>query len=157
MIAERKLFATKKELALALASDVAACLSGAITDRGRAKLAVSGGTTPKLFFNQLARSKIDWSQVTITLVDERCVPETDERSNARLVRDTPIAQFVLYRIKTESGPQGRLLQAVLDALGHDEPMRLERHRALDRSRAHGRGRMPSPAGRGSSTEEAEER
>lgn len=67
--------------------------------------------------------------------------------NVKLVRDTPIAQFVLYRLRTESGPQGRLLQAVLDGLGHDEPMRLERHRALDRSRAHGRGRMPSASGR----------
>lgn len=75
---------------------------------------------------------------------------------ARLVRDTPIAQFVLYRIRTESGPQGRLLQAVLDALGHDEPMRLERHRALDRSRAHGRGRMPSAAGRSSSAADGTE-
>ena len=73
--------------------------------------------------------------------------------NARLVRDTPIAQFVLYRLRTESGPQGRLLQAVLDGLGHDEPMRLERHRALDRSRAHGRGRMPSAAGRTASASE----
>lgn len=66
---------------------------------------------------------------------------------AGLVRDTPIAQFVLYRLKHETGPQGRLTQAVIDALGHDEPMRLERHRALDRSRAHGRGRMPSASGR----------
>jgi ArsR family transcriptional regulator len=66
---------------------------------------------------------------------------------ARVVRDTPIAQFVLYRIRTETGPLGRLMQAVIDALGNDEPMRLERHRALDRSRAHGRGRMPSPPGR----------
>jgi ArsR family transcriptional regulator len=65
----------------------------------------------------------------------------------RIVRDTPIAQFVLYRLRHEGGPQGKLLQAVLDALGHDEAMRLERHRALDRSRAHGRGRMPSPASR----------
>lgn len=75
---------------------------------------------------------------------------------ARLVRDTPIAQFVLYRIRTESGPQGRLLQAVLDALGHDEPMRLERHRALDRSRGHGRGRMPSATGRSSSAADGTE-
>ncbi len=66
---------------------------------------------------------------------------------SRVVRDTPIAQFVLYRLRQESGPHGRLLQAVLDALGHDETMRLERHRALDKSRAHGRGRMPSPGGR----------
>jgi len=68
---------------------------------------------------------------------------------ARIVRDTPIAQFVLYRLRVESGVQGRLLQAVLDALGQDEPMRLERHRALDRSRAHGRGRTPAPGRSGS--------
>lgn len=66
---------------------------------------------------------------------------------ARIVRDTPIAQFVLYRLKHETGPQGRLVQAVIEALGHDETLRLERHRALDRSRAHGRGRMPSAPSR----------
>ena len=66
---------------------------------------------------------------------------------SRVVRDTPIAQFVLYRLRHETGPHGRLLQAILDALAHDETMRLERHRALDRSRAHGRGRMPSAGGR----------
>jgi 6-phosphogluconolactonase len=87
LIAERKLFASKQELATALASDVAASLSTAITDRGHAQLALSGGTTPKLFFHELARIKIDWSRVTITLVDERCVPVADERSNARLVRE----------------------------------------------------------------------
>jgi ArsR family transcriptional regulator len=67
---------------------------------------------------------------------------------SRVVRDTPIAQFVLYRLRTEAGPHDRLLRAVLDALGHDEAMRLERHRALDRSRAHGRGRMPANPVRG---------
>jgi 6-phosphogluconolactonase len=87
LIAERKLFATKQELAVALASDVAASLSTAITDRGHAQLAVSGGATPKLFFRELAHMRIDWSRITITLVDERCVPVTDERSNAKLVRE----------------------------------------------------------------------
>ena len=62
---------------------------------------------------------------------------------ARLVRDTPIAQFVLYRLRVEGGPLGRMVQAVLDALGHDERLRLERHQALDRSRMHGRGRTPA--------------
>jgi len=71
---------------------------------------------------------------------------------ARIVRDTPIAQFVLYRLRHETGPQGRLIQAVLDALGSDEALRMERHRALDRSRAHGRGRMPMTAGRTASAE-----
>jgi ArsR family transcriptional regulator len=76
---------------------------------------------------------------------------------ARLVRDTPIAQFVLYRLRSESGPQGRLLQAVLDSLGQDEPMKLERHHALDRSRAHGRGRIPAATGRGSASDAGEDR
>ena len=67
---------------------------------------------------------------------------------ARLVRDTPIAQFVLYRLRPESGPPGRLIQAVLDALGHDETLRLERHQALDKSRAHGRGKTPAVGARG---------
>lgn len=78
---------------------------------------------------------------------------------SRVVRDTPIAQFVLYRLRLETGPHGRLLQAVLDALSHDEAMRLERHHALDKSRSHGRGRMPSPSGRNgpSAGESGEER
>jgi len=64
---------------------------------------------------------------------------------ARVVRDTPIAQYVLYRLRQEAGPQGRLLQAVLDALAHEEALRFERHQALDKSRTHGRGKGP-PAG-----------
>lgn len=62
---------------------------------------------------------------------------------AQLVRDTPIAQFVLYRLKREGGPQGRLVQAILDALGHDEAMRAERYRAQDRSRSHTRALLPA--------------
>ena len=76
---------------------------------------------------------------------------------ARIVRDTPIAQFVLYRLKNETGPQGRLVQSVIEALGHDETLRLERHRALDRSRAHGRGRMPLTVSRGAAAESGGER
>jgi len=64
---------------------------------------------------------------------------------AHLVRDTPIAQFVLYRLRREGGPQGRLLQSVLEAIGHDEAMRAERHRALDRNRSHTRGQLPTLA------------
>lgn len=64
---------------------------------------------------------------------------------SELVRDTPIAQFVLYRLRREGGPQGRLLQAILDAIGHDESMRTERHRALDRNRTHTRTQLPALA------------
>jgi len=60
---------------------------------------------------------------------------------ANLVRDTPIAQFVLYRLRREAGAHGRLVAAALEALGQDEQMRTERHQAADRSRANPRVRV----------------
>jgi ArsR family transcriptional regulator len=64
---------------------------------------------------------------------------------ADLVRDTPIAQFVLYRIRRDLGRQGRLLSAILDAVIHDDAgLRSERARAADRSRAHTRIRTEAP-------------
>lgn len=71
--------------AVALAERVAERLRSALTERGHALLAVSGGSTPKDFFVHLSREALDWSRVQVTLVDERWVPETDARSNARLV------------------------------------------------------------------------
>jgi ArsR family transcriptional regulator len=61
--------------------------------------------------------------------------------SANVVRDTPISQFVLYRLRRGADPRGRLLTAVLEALAHDEVMRGERHRASDRSRSHTRLRV----------------
>jgi DNA-binding transcriptional ArsR family regulator len=61
--------------------------------------------------------------------------------SADIVRDTSIAQFVLYRLRRSSDPKGRLLTAILDGVNHDEVMRGERHRAAQRSRTHTRVRM----------------
>lgn len=79
-------FADGAELARRLAERVATELGAALYARGRALLAVSGGSTPKRFFAELSRAAIDWRAVEITLADERWVPSSDERSNARLVR-----------------------------------------------------------------------
>ncbi|MEP9355937.1 6-phosphogluconolactonase [Xanthobacter sp. KR7-65] len=73
-------------LARALAAHVAEALRGRIARSRTASLAVSGGRTPALFLETLSGAPIDWSRVAVTLVDERWVPETSERSNAALVR-----------------------------------------------------------------------
>jgi len=86
MMATRRDFADRQILASALARDVAQRLDAALRDSGGALIAVSGGTTPKVFLERLSREPIDWSRVTVTLVDERCVREESERSNARLVK-----------------------------------------------------------------------
>ncbi len=97
-------FASSAELANALAAWVADKLRGAIDRRGAALIAVSGGTTPGLFFRALSQQDLDWSKVTATLVDERFVPASSPRSNAALVAENLLqnkaatANFVgLYR------------------------------------------------------------
>ena len=60
---------------------------------------------------------------------------------ADLVADTPVAQFVLYRLRRSPDAPGRLLAAVLDALAQDEHLRAERQRAAERSRSHTRTRV----------------
>lgn len=100
MIAERHIFNTGAELAHRLAEDVASWLRAAITKKGFAVLAVSGGSTPQLFFAALSQIDLEWSKVQITLVDERQVPEDNARSNAKLVKDALLqshaaaAQFI---------------------------------------------------------------
>ena len=81
------IYDTREQLAEALAAGVAAVLAGGVATRGRAALAVSGGSTPALFFAHLSQAEIDWSSVTIFLVDERYVPDDTDRSNAKLVRE----------------------------------------------------------------------
>jgi 6-phosphogluconolactonase len=87
MIAKERLFESRGSLCSALATDVANALQHHVRTKGNACLAVSGGSTPKLFFETLSRFDIPWSKITVTLVDDRQVPETNLRSNARLVRE----------------------------------------------------------------------
>lgn len=71
-----------------LTDDVSEQLAEAITLRGRATLAVPGGTTPGPFLALLSKVDLDWSKVSVMLTDERFVPENSDRSNTRLLRET---------------------------------------------------------------------
>lgn len=75
----------------ALAGLVAADLRDALRRRGRAALAVPGGTTPAAFLTALGARGLDWEGVTVTLTDERWVSPSSPRSNARLVGETLFA------------------------------------------------------------------
>ena len=80
-------FTNREILDEQLAEQVSSLLSEAIKLKGKASIAVSGGSTPKGFFNLLSQKDIDWSVVTITLADERWVDINDEASNTRLVHE----------------------------------------------------------------------
>ena len=88
MISERINCENREALAISLSRKVSQVLSKAVTVDGRAVLAVSGGTTPSLFFEHLSQAPISWNKIMVTLVDERQVPEDSPRSNAGLVRRT---------------------------------------------------------------------
>lgn len=72
----------------AAAARLAGALTATLAARETAVLAVCGGTTPAPIFARLGASPLDWDRVTVTLTDERWVPEESPDSNARLVRET---------------------------------------------------------------------
>jgi len=94
----------------ACAAKVVQLLGQAVAGTGRATFAVSGGTTPKLLFGELARTPFDWSKVHLFWVDERCVPPTDPQSNYKLAKENLIdpAGFPaanIHRIPAELDPE----------------------------------------------------
>ena len=75
-----------ESLAVDLSQNIIKILNKAIKSRGRAVLAVSGGSTPKLLFEELSLLDLDWSKVDLTLVDDRWIDSKHEDSNELLVR-----------------------------------------------------------------------
>lgn len=79
-------FDSRQHLDESFAKQVAVLLTQAIEKKGKATLAVSGGSTPKGFFNCLSKQDLSWQKVTITLADERWVDANSDASNTRLVK-----------------------------------------------------------------------
>lgn len=66
------------------AGAIAGALRSALEGRLRARLLVSGGTTPAPVYAALSELPLDWSRVDVGLVDERWLPPNDADSNARV-------------------------------------------------------------------------
>jgi 6-phosphogluconolactonase len=71
------------------AREVVRCLVDAIEQRGRAALAVSGGSTGPRLLQALARADLPWDDIGIWQVDERVAPEGDPDRNANQLDDVP--------------------------------------------------------------------
>jgi 6-phosphogluconolactonase len=88
----------------------------AATSRGRARIAISGGSTPKAAFELLAdaaqpfRSAMPWDKLDLYWVDERCVPPDHPDSNYRMTREAmldhvPLAPAQIRRMEGELAPE----------------------------------------------------
>jgi 6-phosphogluconolactonase len=82
-----RILATAQEVAHDCSAFVFETLAGSLANAPLATLAISGGSSPKLLFTDMARVPFDWSRVHIFWVDERCVPPTDSQSNFKLAND----------------------------------------------------------------------
>ena len=83
------------DLAREAAGRLIELIADAIRQRGRASIALSGGSTPKRLYQLLTQPPysvaIDWSKVHLFFADERFVPHDDADSTVRLVRETLLA------------------------------------------------------------------
>ena len=70
----------------ALADTAAAVIAQALGAPEARSFIATGGTTPGPTYDRLAKRDIDWSQITVTLSDERWVAPTAPESNERLIR-----------------------------------------------------------------------
>jgi 6-phosphogluconolactonase len=68
------------------AARIALELTKAIGARGKASLALAGGTTPKATYEALAGLPLEWSVIDIFFGDERCVPADHSDSNYRMAK-----------------------------------------------------------------------
>lgn len=123
-MAEVRAFSDAAAWAEACADRLADALSSALAADGAAFLAGAGGSTPEPIYRRLAAAPLDWSRVTATLVDERYVPETSDKSNARLLKQTLLsgpaaaARFVpLYSEQVTVDRAGLLAAHALRAVG----------------------------------------
>jgi 6-phosphogluconolactonase len=86
----------------------------AVASQGRFAVALSGGSTPRRFYELLGssayRDRVDWHQVHVFWADERCVPPDHRESNFKLIHDTllsavPLPEINIHRIRGEEGPE----------------------------------------------------
>lgn len=80
-------FASREALNESFATEILALLQSAIDKKGKASIAVSGGSTPKALFETLSNCDFPWDKVSITLADERWVSASHNDSNEKLVNE----------------------------------------------------------------------
>jgi len=86
------IFPNIDQLSVSVADWMVEYVNETLQKQDRFTLVLSGGSTPKklnaLLASDAYKNKIDWSKVHIFFGDERFVPLSDERSNAKLAYDT---------------------------------------------------------------------
>ncbi|MBZ5512401.1 MAG: 6-phosphogluconolactonase [Acidobacteriia bacterium] len=110
---ELLVYGDAEQLASAAAELFVKVATESISARGRFRVALSGGSTPRRVYELLATnefsSRVDWDHADIFWGDERYVPANDRDSNYRmtyeaLLRHVPLPSANIHRVPTEISP-----------------------------------------------------
>ncbi len=114
-----EIYKDNDHLARELAEWITSLIEETLRRKDSFSLVLSGGSTPKKLNHLLAaspfRERIDWKKVYIFWGDERAVPLTDERNNARMAFDTRLDKVAIpkeqvYIIDTSLSPDAAAMQ-----------------------------------------------
>jgi 6-phosphogluconolactonase len=101
------------EWSWAIAIAISAALRRELLTQDRARLLLSGGSTPGPVYRVLSKAPLDWRRVDVALVDERWLRPDDPDSNAHLVRTTLLQHHAAdARLETLTRPGRSIEEAV---------------------------------------------
>lgn len=100
---------------------IAAQLRRDLQHRPRARLLLSGGSTPAPVYRALSKAPLEWDRVDVALVDERWLLPDDPDSNARLVRSHLLKHHATAaRFETMTQPGRSIEEVVATASAHGQ-------------------------------------
>jgi 6-phosphogluconolactonase len=85
------------EVAAAAAELFLEATAGAVAARGRAAVALTGGSTAAPLYSRLD-ARVPWAQLEIFFTDERAVPPEDELSNYRIAKQSLLSKVQPNRV-----------------------------------------------------------
>jgi 6-phosphogluconolactonase len=83
---QRKVYPDIESLSQGFADFAATALQNTLSRKPQATLVVPGGSTPRHYLPALAKCKLPWDRITVTLSDERWVDTSDDQSNEKLIK-----------------------------------------------------------------------
>ena len=114
-----QVFDTAEEMASAVADRFVDSAEEAARNGRSLSVALSGGSTPRFLFKELAssprRERIPWGAVHLFWSDERCVPPQHSESNfgmarVTLLRNITIPETNIHRIRGENEPEAEAVR-----------------------------------------------
>ena len=111
-----KIYSSVDEVTAAAAEYITAGIEQSVAARGLARVAISGGATPKSVFAMLADpahpylTRVPWAKLQLFWVDERCVAPDDAESNYGMTKvamldKVPLPAGNIHRMEGELDPE----------------------------------------------------